>query len=90
MVSVWEIGLLVQRNRLTLAVPPHLLIQQQLAANALSVLPVHLQHALQVGTLPFLHRDPFDRMLVAQAQVEGLTLITGDAAITRYGVPTIW
>ena len=89
-VSAWEIALLVQRARLTLEMAPLLLIPQQVAANGFSVLPVHLQHTLQVGTLPFLHRDPFDRMLVAQAQVEGLTLITGDTAITRYAVSTIW
>ena len=52
-------------------------------------LPITLRHAERAGRLPLLHRDPFDRMLVAQAQTENLTLITGDASIARYAVPTL-
>ncbi len=52
-------------------------------------LPITLFHAEQAGQLPLHHRDPFDRMLVAQAQAEGLTIITGDRNISAYGVRTI-
>ena len=52
-------------------------------------LPITLQHAERAGRRRLLHRDPFDRMLVAQAQAENLTLITGDASIARYAVPTL-
>jgi PIN domain nuclease of toxin-antitoxin system len=53
-------------------------------------LPVTLAHARRVRTLEPLHRDPFDRMLVAQALEDGLTIATRDAALSAYGVPTIW
>ena len=53
-------------------------------------LPVSLEHADAVRTLPLHHRDPFDRMLVAQAKLEGLTLVTRDQALRRYDVSTAW
>ena len=53
-------------------------------------LAVTLVHARRVRTLPSVHRDPFDRMLVAQAMEEGLTIVTRDAAVEGYGVPTLW
>jgi PIN domain nuclease of toxin-antitoxin system len=53
-------------------------------------LPVQFAHADLVRTLPPLHRDPFDRILVAQAIVEGLTIVTRDALVTAYAVPTVW
>jgi PIN domain nuclease of toxin-antitoxin system len=48
------------------------------------------QHAKLAGELPLIHRDPFDRMLVAQATIEQLVIVTGDTDIPRYGVPTVW
>jgi len=58
----------------------------QLARHHFTVLPIHLDHALRAGSLPNIHRDPFDRMLVAQAQAEDLVVITSDANIPRYDV----
>jgi PIN domain nuclease of toxin-antitoxin system len=52
-------------------------------------LPITIEHAVQAGVLPPFHRDPFDRMLVAQAQLEGLTIVTRDANIPRYSVATL-
>ena len=52
-------------------------------------LPIRVDHAVRAGALPMHHRDPFDRMLVAQAQVEGLVLLTPDAALRTYDVPVI-
>jgi Uncharacterized protein conserved in bacteria len=51
---------------------------------------IELSHAFRAGALPRLHGDPFDRMLVAQAQIEGLPILTADPAISRYDVETIW
>ncbi len=65
-------------------------ISDQLQVNAFQVLPVQLSHALHVYTLPLLHRDPFDRLLVAQSQVEKMPLVTGDDQIARYRVQVIW
>ena len=52
-------------------------------------LPITIEHALAVQDLPLIHKDPFDRMLVAQAQCEGLTLVTADPKISAYNVPTM-
>jgi PIN domain nuclease of toxin-antitoxin system len=54
------------------------------------LLSIGLPHAFRAGALPRIHGDPFDRMLVAQAQVEGLPILTADPAISRYDVETIW
>jgi PIN domain nuclease of toxin-antitoxin system len=54
------------------------------------VLPLTTAHVRQVFELPFVHRDPFDRMLIAQAIVEDLRLVSRDATVAKYGIPTIW
>ena len=56
----------------------------------MTVLDVALSHALRAGVLPEIHTDPFDRLLVAQAQLEGLAILTADPAIAQYEVETIW
>jgi PIN domain nuclease of toxin-antitoxin system len=88
--SGWEIAIKAQLNRLRLPDNPQRFILEQLAANAIAGLPVQISHALQVYALPLLHRDPFDRLLVAQSQLEGMPLLTADAQIARYEVTVIW
>jgi PIN domain nuclease of toxin-antitoxin system len=88
--SSYEIAYKAGRGRLTLPDAPDIYIRSRLAANSFASLPVELSHALRAGTLPDIHRDPFDRMLVAQAQIEGLPILTADPAISRYDVETIW
>ena len=58
--------------------------------NAISLLPIRFEHTAAVSMLPFHHRDPFDRMLVAQGMVEGLLLISGDAVFDQYSVQRLW
>src|SRR6185437_3323180 len=82
--SSWEIAIKVSLGKLTL--PRGADIAVELARDGFEVLPVDLSHAAAVGELPPYHPDPFDRMLVAQARVEDLTLVTADAALARYGV----
>lgn len=65
-------------------------INEQLEINSFTPLPVQMNHALHVNKLPHLHRDPFDRMLIAQAQLENLPIVTGDRQIAKYYVETIW
>ena len=60
-------------------------LPEQIAANGFQPLPIDLKHAARVATLPFHHRDPFDRLLVAQAISEPLILLTADSALARYG-----
>jgi PIN domain nuclease of toxin-antitoxin system len=80
-VSLWEIWLKQSLGKLRLP----LNFTERLAAESFESLPLLASHPRQVSLLPWLHRDPFDRMLVAQAQVEKLVLLTADEALTAYG-----
>jgi PIN domain nuclease of toxin-antitoxin system len=81
--SVWEIAIKQALGKLT--GPPDLL--DVLDRSGLVELPIRSRHAAEAGRLPLLHRDPFDRMLVAQARCEGLTLLSRDPQVQRYEVP---
>lgn len=87
--SAWEIALKVERGRLRLPLSPERYLPAVLARFRLEALDVRLPHALRAGALPVHHRDPFDRLLVAQAQIEDMPLVTADPAISRYDVETI-
>ena len=82
--SLWEVSIKTSLGRPDFVVDPGLL-HRALLAEGFVELPITAAHLAQVATLPWLHRDPFDRLLVAQAMVEGLTLLTVDAALRRYG-----
>ena len=88
--SAWEIAIKVGGGRMELPDAPERYLPDRIRRHALEVLPIELSHTFRVGQLPPIHRDPFDRMLVAQAQVEGLPILTADPAISRYEVETIW
>ncbi len=85
--SVWEIAIKVTLGKLTL--PASADVGAALAESGFLALPVEVAHAEDVRHLPPLHRDPFDRMLVAQARIEGLTLLTADRQLAAYGIPVI-
>lgn len=87
---VWELGIKSAAGRLALPAPliPWLVGQRELLV--LTDLPITADDALAAAALPRLHADPFDRMLVAQALAQGAVLVTNDAAIRRYDVPTLW
>lgn len=84
-ISVWEIAIKASTGRLNC--PDDL--PDQLARHRFDVLSVGLGHAMAVRQLPLHHRDPFDRMLVAQAKIEGLTIVTNDDRFAQYGVPVL-
>jgi PIN domain nuclease of toxin-antitoxin system len=88
--SAWEIAIKAARGRLTLPEPPASYVPSRMALHHFLHLPIQVSHALQVYKLPDLHQDPFDRLLVAQAQLEGLPILTADETITRYEVEIIW
>lgn len=88
--SVWEIQLKRMIGKLTLAKPLRQLLEEQARQNGLEISPVQTEHILRLETLPFHHRDPFDRILIAQAHAEGWTLISHDGAFQSYGVPILW
>lgn len=89
-VSAWEIVVKHELGRLTLPEAPDKFVPGQLRANAFGALPATVSHALAVGRLPPFHSDPFDRLLVAQAMVESLTLVSADEDLRRYPVRVTW
>lgn len=88
--SVWEIVIKCNIGKLKLSGSPQTLITKQLSENLIEELPISFNHVFHLRQLPEHHKDPFDRMLVAQALAEKLTIITIDPLITRYSVKTIW
>jgi PIN domain nuclease of toxin-antitoxin system len=88
--SSWELAIKVALGRLELPEPPRRLIPKILREQSIRPLDITHTHALAVSELPAHHRDPFDRLLVAQAKVDRLALVTGDAWIEAYPVRIIW
>lgn len=84
--SAWEIAIKYRLGKLALPEPPRKFIAARLVRDGIAALPVELHHATHVASLPEHHRDPFDRLLVAQATLEGLTLATVDEAFDPYSV----
>jgi len=87
---LYEIAIKAQIGRLELPGPPEAYLPKLLRRFAFGVLPVTDAHALRAGALPLIHRDPWDRLLVAQAQLEAMPIVTADPAIGQYEVDTIW
>ena len=88
-VSAWEIVIKVAAGRLRTAEAPEVAITREMDALGFQPLPVTIPHALVVGTLPAHHSDPFDRMLIAQARSDGLTIVTSDSVFERYDVAVL-
>ncbi len=84
--SAWEIAIKVSLGKLR--VPGT--IEERLAASNFESLPIGFRHVERIAILPLHHRDPFDRMLVAQCQVERLTLVTADRKLQPYDIPFLW
>jgi PIN domain nuclease of toxin-antitoxin system len=87
--SSWEIAIKWSAGRLTLPEPPDAYVPSRMQRTGVAGLAVEHTHTLQVANLPPHHRDPFDRLLVAQAQVERLTILTADPLFDAYDVPVI-
>jgi PIN domain nuclease of toxin-antitoxin system len=84
--SLWEIAIKNTIGRDDFRVQPRIL-RRGLLENGYAELPITSEHAVNIDSLPPLHRDPFDRMLIAQAITEGITLMTSDVQVARYGDP---
>jgi len=84
--SVWEIVIKYDLGKLPLPVPPRDFVPTRLETTQTDVLDISSAHALRISDLPDHHRDPFDRMIVAQAMVEGAQLLTADRALKKYGL----
>jgi len=88
--SAWEIAIKTAKGRLTLPEPPDQYVAERMRLHHFSALPIELSHALEVYRLPDIHQDPFDRLLIAQSQLEKMPLLTADSEINRYQVEVIW
>lgn len=84
--SLWEVAIKRSRGRQDFQIDPRL-IRRGLIDNGYGELPIEGDHVVAVQSLPFTHKDPFDRILIAQATVEGVTLLTTDAVVARYPGP---
>jgi PIN domain nuclease of toxin-antitoxin system len=88
--SVWEMQLKIMLGKLALRKPLRLVMENWADQNAILILPVRVEHVLRLDTLPNHHKDPFDRLLIAQAITEDSTIVTHDQAFRGYNVPIIW
>lgn len=88
--SLWEIQIKIKIGKLGIDGPLTTLVAKQQQENGVVVLPLEIAHIVEHNALPLHHRDPFDRMLIAQARVEGLTLLSKDAAFSAYDVAVRW
>lgn len=88
--SLWEIAIKVSIGKLELLEPYSQLIPQQLEENDINILPIELSHLSTVVGLPFHHRDPFDRLIIAQALTEDLPVVSADSVFSQYAIKLIW
>jgi PIN domain nuclease of toxin-antitoxin system len=84
--ATWELGIKEALGKLRLPEPLDRFLARQLREQSLTALPIYHDHAVRASALPPIHRDPFDRMLVAQGLVENVPLVTGDVALRGYGI----
>jgi PIN domain nuclease of toxin-antitoxin system len=87
--SVWEIAIKLSLNKLKLSISLHDLIDS-FEQNGFELLPITYEHTIIVSSLEWVHRDPFDRILIAQSKSEKLTIITKDQHIKSYKIKTLW
>ncbi len=89
-VSGWEIAIKARVGKLEIPDSPEKFLPEQLSRNDVEILPLYLRHALHMYELPDHHKDPFDRMLVAQSVLEKLPILSADPEIFRYSIEVIW
>jgi PIN domain nuclease of toxin-antitoxin system len=87
--SIWELTIKFQLGKLPLPASPYDFVPSRLETTRTDTLPILASHALRVGLLPSHHRDPFDRMIIAQALVEGVPVLTADRAFRRYAIDRV-
>jgi PIN domain nuclease of toxin-antitoxin system len=88
--SFWEIAIKVRTGKMTLPKPFDEYLPQQIQLNEIEVLQIDLRHLNVITTLPLHHRDPFDRLLIAQVMVEQATIVSADVAFDQYGIHRSW
>lgn len=89
-VSIWEMAIKVQRGRLELHAPLDVFIDDVVSKNEYNLLEIRTNHLYPIASLPYHHKDPFDRLIIAQGMMEQMTIITEDPAFQSYEVRTLW
>jgi PIN domain nuclease of toxin-antitoxin system len=89
-VSIWEIAIKVRTGKMNLTEPFGRLFPYQLEINGFELMPVKVEHTSIITVLPFHHRDPFDRLLIAQAMIENMSIVSGDKAFDDYDINRLW
>lgn len=89
-VSIWEIAIKQSAGKLCFALPFGVFIEQQLRDNSIELLNINLEYIEVVESLPFHHRDPFDRLIIAQAMVERIPVLSADAIFDAYPIRRLW
>jgi PIN domain nuclease of toxin-antitoxin system len=88
--TIWELAIKVGQRKITLTMPYRVWMDTAIADLKLKILPITVEYAERQSTLPPHHKDPFDRLLIAQALVDGIPIVSVDAAFDPYGVTRIW
>lgn len=89
-VSGWEMAIKWSIGKLTLPIQPDIFVKKQMEINNFTPLPIQMAHGLYVHELPEIHKDPFDRLLIAQSKLENLLLISADTVFQQYPVSLLW
>lgn len=90
MVSLWELSVKISIGKLRTVGSSIQYLRDECREYGIEIMPIRMEHVLRAESLPLHHRDPFDRLLIAQAMEEGLAVLTDDAHFRRYPVKTIW
>jgi len=90
MASLWEMAIKVSSGKLNLVQPFETFIPQQMSLNGIGLLEILFPHTVVVATLPFHHRDPFDRLIIAQAMVEQIPIVSCDTKFDEYAITRLW
>jgi PIN domain nuclease of toxin-antitoxin system len=88
--SYWEIAIKISLNKYSLPEPYGVFMEREIVTNEFRILPIEPKHTAALTTLPFHHRDPFDRLLIAQAMVEGIPLVSNDLTLDAYPISRLW
>lgn len=94
--SYWELAIKIKLGKYVLNIPYSRFMHDSISGNRFNILDIKPAHTELISTLPFPkiagveHRDPFDRLLISQAKVEGMSVVSSDSALAAYGVPLIW
>jgi len=88
--SYWEIAIKVRLGKLNLHAPYDDFLQRGIVGNDFDILPIEPRHTSVLTSLPLNHRDPFDRLLIAQARIEAIPIVSMDAAFDLYGIRRLW